>query len=62
MKAADIRKKSPADIDKLIQEQEAELREFRFGMTGAHSKNVKKARALRKVVARAKTIRNETKS
>lgn len=61
MKAADIRKKNKTDIEKLVMETEAELRTFRFGMSGGHSKNVKKARALRKDIARAKTILNETK-
>ncbi len=62
MKTADIRKKSPSDLAKLIAEQEAELRAFQFGMTGGRSKNVKKARDLKKTIARAKTILKEQKT
>ena len=61
MKTKDIRTKSPADLAKFIAENEAELRTFRFGMTGGHSKNIRKSRALKKTIARVKTILNEKK-
>ena len=61
MKTTDLRKKNPADLAKLVAEEEAKLREFRFGMSGGHSKNVRLARALKKNIARAKTILSETK-
>ena len=59
MKPADIRKKSRHDIEKLLHELEAELREFRFGMSGGRTKNVKRARAIRRDIARIKTILSE---
>ena len=59
MKAKDIRKKKPADIAKLVEEHEAELRAIRFGTTSGGSKNVRLGRSLRKDIARAKTILNE---
>lgn len=61
MKTTDIRKKKGTDLHKLLAEQEAELRTFRFGMSGSHTKNVKRAREIRKDIARIKTVLNETK-
>lgn len=56
MKATDLRKKNASDLKKMVLEMEAEVREFRFGMSGGRTKNVRKARALRKDIARIKTI------
>lgn len=56
MKPNDLRKKNPADLAKLLLELEAELRAFRFGMSGGRTKNVKRARAIRADIARIKTI------
>ena len=56
MKPNDIRKKNPAELRKTISEMETELREFRFGMSGARTKNVRRARVIRKDIARIKTI------
>jgi ribosomal protein L29 len=61
MKTTDIRKKTSTEQVKLVSELEAELRAFRFGNTGGHSKNVRKSRAIRKDIARIKTIMHETK-
>lgn len=60
MKAQDVRKKSPADLKKLREELTTELREFRFGMSGGQKKNIRRARTLRKDIARINTILNET--
>ncbi len=60
MKASDMRMKNSTDLGKLLAEREAELREFRFGMSGGHSKNVRMARAVRKDIARIKTILKES--
>ncbi len=59
MKTQDLRKKSHRDLAKLITELESELRQFRFGMSGGHSKNVRASRAVRKDVARIKTVIRE---
>lgn len=56
MKPNDLRKKNPTDLSKLLLELESELREFRFGMSGGRTKNVKRARAIRADIARIKTI------
>lgn len=60
MKAKDIRKKSAPDLTKELTELETELREFRFGMSGGRTKNVKRARAIRKDIARIKTVMSES--
>ncbi len=59
MKPTDIRKKSPEDLAKLVVEHETELRGIRFGTASGGSKNVRRARAIRKDIARIKTILNE---
>jgi len=61
MKATDVRKKSETDLKKLLGELTAELREFRFGMSGAQQKNIRRARNVRREVARIKTVLNEQK-
>jgi len=61
MKPVDVRKKSRADLEKLILGLEGELRDFRFGMSGGRIKNVKRARELRKDIARIHTILAEKK-
>lgn len=61
MKIADLRKKDAAALGKLLAEQEAELRTFRFGMSGGRAKNVRQARVHRKTIARIKTIAAENK-
>ncbi|OGG44450.1 50S ribosomal protein L29, partial [Candidatus Kaiserbacteria bacterium RIFCSPHIGHO2_01_FULL_48_10] len=50
---------SPEDLQKLLNELQADLREFRFGMSGGRTKNVKKARAIRADIARVHTILSE---
>ncbi len=60
MKAKDIRKKNAADLTKELTGLETELREFRFGMSGGRTKNVKRARTIRKDIARIKTVMSES--
>lgn len=59
MKPTDVRKKSQSELQKLLAEFSDELREFRFGMSGAQQKNVRRARTLRKDAARIRTIMSE---
>jgi ribosomal protein L29 len=59
MKAIDVRKKSPDELQKLLQELQGDLREFRFGMSGGRTKNVKKARSIRADIARIHTVLSE---
>lgn len=59
MKAKDLRKKSFNDLTKELTELQTELREFRFGMSGGRTKNVRRAREVRRAIARIKTVLKE---
>ncbi|MES2014596.1 MAG: 50S ribosomal protein L29 [Patescibacteria group bacterium] len=59
MKAIDVRKKSDTELTKLMGELESELREFRFGMSGGRTKNVRLARKIRADIARIKGVMTE---
>lgn len=59
MKAIDVRKKSQPELKKLLKGFSEELREFRFGMSGAQQKNVRHARMVRKDAARIRTVMSE---
>ncbi len=51
----DLQKKSFKDLQTLIREKREGLREFRFGNTGAKTRNVREGRNMRKDIARAFT-------
>jgi len=59
MKTKDIKKeikgKSESDLNKLLSEKTGALRDFRFGIAGSNSKNVREGRMLRRDIARVKT-------
>lgn len=59
MKAIDVRKKNDSELQKLLGDLEIELREFRFGMSGGRTKNVRKARGIRADIARIKVVMAE---
>lgn len=61
MKNKDISNKTPSDLTRLITEKREALRVFRFGSTGAKSKNVKEGMAIRKDIARILTALNVKK-
>lgn len=61
MKTTDVRKKGRTESVKLLHELTAELREFRFGMAGGAKKNIRRARTIRRDIARIKTVMNEQK-
>ncbi|XKT74709.1 MAG: 50S ribosomal protein L29 [Patescibacteria group bacterium UBA2163] len=61
MKPTDVRKKSPDELKKLLNELSEELREFRFAMSSGQRNNVRRARTLRTDIARIKTVLNEQK-
>ncbi|MDO8523597.1 MAG: 50S ribosomal protein L29 [bacterium] len=62
MKPGDVRKKTTGELEKFLLELEGELREFRFGMSGGRTKNVRRARSIRHDIARVKTIVRERAS
>ncbi len=60
MDTKDLRKKSEADLKKLLAEKRSELLAFRFSLAGARTKNVKEGRNTRKLVAQILTILRES--
>ncbi len=60
MKMKDLKKKSVADMEKLLKEKREALANFRFSVAGAKTKNVKEGRATRKDIARLLTTLRET--
>jgi ribosomal protein L29 len=59
MKTKDIKKKSRADLEKLLNEKREVLATFRFGVAGSKTKNVKEGRTTRKDIARLLTLLRE---
>ncbi|HEY9583374.1 MAG TPA: 50S ribosomal protein L29 [Candidatus Paceibacterota bacterium] len=51
----EYKNKNEKDLNKLISEKREVLRHFRFGSTGAKTKNVKLARTTKKEIARVMT-------
>jgi ribosomal protein L29 len=58
----DIREKKNEDLSKLLTEKEGALKDFRFGISGSKTRNVREGRALRKDIARIKTVFSERKN
>ncbi|MFT5179931.1 MAG: ribosomal protein L29 [Candidatus Paceibacteria bacterium] len=52
-------KKSDKDLVKELASKQSSIREFRFGMSGSRTRNVKESSNLRKEVARIKAELNE---
>ena len=59
MTIKDLRKKSAADLAKLLREKREALSVFRFGVAGSKTKNVKEGKGVRKDIARAMTLLRE---
>lgn len=51
----DIKKKNDKDLEAFVAEKREEVREFRFGVAGAGTRDVRKVRAAKKDVARGLT-------
>jgi ribosomal protein L29 len=62
VKIKDITNKTHADLAKLALDKREALRVFRFGTSGAKTKNVKEGRAIRKDIARILTVMNSKKA
>jgi len=52
-------KKTDSDLQKELKEKRAELQNFRFGMAGSKTRNVKRGRDLRAAIARILTELNQ---
>jgi ribosomal protein L29 len=57
----DIAHKTQADLAKMIADKRESLRVFRFGTTGAKTKNVKESRTIRRDIARILTVMSAQK-
>lgn len=62
MKIAEIRKKNTEDLKKLVAERQTALREFRFGIAGSRSRNVREGRNTRRLIARLLTELRDRKA
>jgi len=51
----DLNKKTENEIQKEIKDKKAEIRQFRFDLSGSKTRNVKLGKSLRKDVARLAT-------
>ncbi len=56
MKIKEIKSKTVSDLTKMLSEKRETLRLFRFGTSGAKTKNVKEGRELKKDIARIMTV------
>ena len=56
MTIKELRQKSPAELEQLIQESELKLREQRFQLATRQAKNPHASRMMRQTIARAKTL------
>lgn len=62
LKFKDIQSKKNDELLKLLKDKQDELKDFRFGSTGAKSKNVKFGSSIRKDIARILTFINASKN
>ena len=56
MKIKEIKSKTVSDLTKMLSEKRETLRLFRFGTSGAKTKNVKEGRELKRDIARIMTV------
>ncbi|MBI5005373.1 MAG: 50S ribosomal protein L29 [Candidatus Lloydbacteria bacterium] len=61
-KQTDFQKKNDMDLKKELSENREGLRQFRFGVAGSKTKNVKESANRRKVIARILTELNTRKN
>lgn len=61
MKKTDIKKNTEQELIQMLSEKRASLRDFRFGISGSRTKDIKKGKNLRKENARILTELNVRK-
>jgi ribosomal protein L29 len=59
MDLKDLRKKNKGEISKMVDEKKAALSNFKFGVIGGKTKNVKEGKNLRKEIAQLLTVVKE---
>lgn len=61
MKKIDLKNKTVEELNKLLSEKRTLLRDFRFGVSGSKTKNIKEGSVLKKDIARIMTVLNASK-
>lgn len=61
MKIKDLRKKTPGELQKVLEDNKKALSDFRFEIAGSKIKDVKKGKRLKKEIAQTLTLLNEAK-
>jgi ribosomal protein L29 len=61
MKIKEIKSKTASDLTKMLSDKRESLRLFRFGTSGAKTKNVKEGRELKRDIARIMTVLSANK-
>lgn len=56
MKAAELQKKTAAELRNIEREERAKLQQLRFDLSGGNGKNVREIRSARRTIARVLTI------
>lgn len=58
MKIREFKNKDKEELIKILKDKKEELRNFRFGIAGSKTRNVKEGYAIKKDIARIMTILN----
>ena len=58
----DLIKKTEKELNNLLKEKQAALRNFRFALSGSKTRNVKEGAVLRKEIARIFTVISQKKA
>ena len=59
MKIKEIKNKSSKELQSLLTDKAVALRTFRFAVSGSNTRNVKEGKALKRDIARIKTVLND---
>ena len=51
----DFKKKTDEDLNRTLSEKRSDLKDFRFGLSGSKTKNVKKGKEIKRDIARVLT-------
>ena len=61
MKIDDLKKKTKAEMDKMLEEKKITLNAFKFGIAGSKIKNVRDGRNIRRDIAQIITVLKDIK-
>ena len=61
MKIDDLKKKTKAEMDKMLEEKKITLNAFKFGIAGSKIKNVREGRNIRREIAQIITVLKDIK-